>query len=92
MCSSPDAELVLFLADSEPGEPALDDKRGDAAVAGGRIDRREDDEHVGFVGVGDPELPSRQDEVAVLVGLVAQAGAGLRAANASLPEPASESA
>ena len=44
-----DAELVFLLADREPGEPALDDERRDAAVAGGRIDRREDDEEVGLV-------------------------------------------
>ena len=29
-----DAQLVFLLADREPGEAALDQKRGDAAVAG----------------------------------------------------------
>ena len=41
-----DAELVFLLADREPGEAALDEKRGDAAVAGVGIDVGEDDEEV----------------------------------------------
>ena len=57
--------LSSFLPTDEPGEAALDQERGDAAVAGVGIDVREDDEEVGFVAVGDPELaagesPSRR--------------------------------
>ena len=44
-----DAELVFLLADREARRAALDEERGDAAIAGRRIDRREDDEEVGFV-------------------------------------------
>ena len=57
------AELVLFLADGEPGEAALDEEGGDAAVAGFRVDIGKDDEQVGFVRVCDPELPAGQDEI-----------------------------
>jgi hypothetical protein len=57
-----DAELVLLLPDNESLRAALDDEGGDAAVTGVRIDGREDDEDVGFVGVRDPELPSGQEE------------------------------
>src|SRR5688500_14271128 len=57
-----DPELVFLLADGEPGEAALDDEGSDAAVAGVRIQRREDDEDVRFVAVGDPELASGQRE------------------------------
>ena len=32
-----DAELVLLLADRESGDPALDEERGDAAVARRRV-------------------------------------------------------
>ena len=58
------AELVLLLSDREPGEAALDEKRGDAAIAGVGIDGRKDDEQVRFVGVGDPELAAGQQEIA----------------------------
>ena len=81
-----DAELVFLLADGESRESALDEKRGDAAVAGLRIERGEDDEDVGFVGVGDPQLASGDDVV------VAVLAARVVSAKASLPEPASDSA
>ena len=58
----PYPELVLFLADREAGRPTLDDERRDAAIAGLGIHRGEDDEEVGFVAVGDPELAPRDRE------------------------------
>ena len=57
------AELVLFLADGEPGKAALDEEGGDPPVTGFRVDAGKDDEQVGFVRVGDPELPAGQDEM-----------------------------
>jgi hypothetical protein len=79
-----DAELVFLLADGESRRAAIDDERGDAAVAGIGIDVREHDEHVRFVAVGDPQLAAVDREaVAVSVARVASA-------NASLPEPASD--
>ena len=59
-----DAELVFLLADGEPGKAALDEKRGDAAIARVGIHGRKDDEEVGFVGVGDPELAAGQAKLA----------------------------
>ena len=79
--------LSSFLPTVNPAKPALDEKRGDAAVAGLGVDVREDDEEVGFVAVGDPELAAgehprrRRAPVARVV-----------SANASLPDPASDSA
>ena len=61
-------ELVFLLADREAGGPALDDERGDAAVAGVGIDRREDDEDVRFVAVGDPELAAGDRESVAALG------------------------
>ena len=50
------AELVFFLAHGESGRFLLDNECGDAAVAGRRIDVREQDEDAGFLGIGDPKL------------------------------------
>src|SRR6185503_1668964 len=55
-------ELVFFLADREPRLPAFDDERGDAAITGVRVDRREDDEKFGFIPVGNPELAAGDRE------------------------------
>ena len=82
--AGPDAELVFLLADREAGGAALDEKRRDAAIARLGVDRRKDDEEVGFVAVGDPELAPGEDVgVAVLPGARREregvaAGAGLR--------------
>ena len=57
-----DAELVLLFPDGEPVEFPLDEERRDAAIARLRVRVREDDEDVGFVAVGDPELAPREDE------------------------------
>ena len=62
-----DAELVFLLADREAGQAALDEERGDAAVAGLGIDGREHDEEVGFVAVGDPELAAVEHEVVAVL-------------------------
>ena len=76
--------LSSFLPTVKPGVAALDEERRDAAVAGLGIDGREDDEEVGLVAVGDPELAAVEDEaVAALGGARGQrervaAGAGLR--------------
>ena len=83
-----DTELVFFLADREPGEAALDDERGDAAIAGLGIDRREDQEDVGLVRVGDPQLAAGEHVASPSVDRRAR----VVSANASLPEPASDSA
>ena len=72
------AELVFLLADREPGEAALDEKRGDAAIAGVRIDGRKDHEQVGFVGVRDPQLAAGQQEL--VAGLDGARGEGERVA------------
>ena len=91
-----DPELVFLLADGEAGRPALDEERRDAAVAGLGIDRGEDDEDVGFVGVGDPELAPVQDESVAALGRPRRqrervaAGAGFRqrvGADAVLRQP-----
>ena len=81
------AQLVFLLADGESGETALDQKRRDAPIARRGIDCREHDEEVGFVAVGDPQLAAVQDEVDSPSGRAAVVNA-----NASLPDPASESA
>src|SRR5207302_8302039 len=47
----PDAELVLLLADGEAGEVALDEKGGNALVAGVGVGVGEDDEDTRFMGV-----------------------------------------
>src|SRR5262249_21578814 len=61
-----DAELVFFFSHGESGEPALDQEGRDAAIAFLRSDGGEDDEQIGFVGVGDPELaPGETPLVAV---------------------------
>ena len=44
----------------KPVVAALDEERGDAAVAGRRIDGGEDDEDVGLARVGDPHLAAAQ--------------------------------
>src|SRR5687768_8515799 len=44
----PDPELVLLLPHREAGEVALDEERGDPAVAGGRVDGREHDVDAGL--------------------------------------------
>ena len=80
-----DAELVFFLADRESRRAAIDDERGDAAVAGVGIDVREHDEHVGFVAVGDPQLAAVDGEAVALFRSRASP-----CANASLPDPASD--
>ena len=56
--------LSSFLPTANPGEAALDEEGGDPSIAGFRVDGRKDDEEVGFVGVGDPELPAGQHEIA----------------------------
>ena len=63
-----DAELVFLLADRESRRAAIDDERGDAAVAGIGIDVGEHDEHVGFVAVGDPELAAGDREAVARFG------------------------
>ena len=81
-----DAELVFLLADGEAGRAALDEERRDAVVAGVGIDGGEDDEEVGLVGVGDPQLAADERVgVAVVDGARLQregvaARAGLRQA------------
>ena len=60
--------LSSFLPTVKPGDAALDEKRGDAAVAGLGIDVGEDDEQAGFVAVGDPQLASGEHPVAVALG------------------------
>src|SRR5438105_7275948 len=60
-----DTELVLFFADGEPFDAALDEKRSDAAITGLRIHIREDDEEAGLVAVGDPQLASGDHPLAV---------------------------
>ena len=62
-----DAELVFLLADREAGRVALDQERRDALVAGAGIDVGEDDEEVGLVAVGDPELAAVEDVVVAVV-------------------------
>ena len=79
--------LSSFLPTVKPGEAALDQERGDAAVAGRGVDGGEHDEEAGFGGVGDPELAAGQHEV-----VAALPTARVVSANASLPEPASDSA
>ena len=74
-----DPELVFLPANRESRKPALDDEGGDPAVARLRIQIREDDEDVGFVAVGDPELAAIQHEPTVArlprrSGVIAQAG------------------
>ena len=59
------AELVLLLADREARCAAFDEKRGDAAIAGVGLAIGEDDEEVGFVAVGNPEL-APGDAIAVI--------------------------
>ena len=76
--------LSSFFPTVKPGELALDEEGGDAAVAGLRVHVGEDDEQVGFVGVRDPELaPGEHEAVAVGHGARRQGegvapGAGLR--------------
>ena len=60
-------ELVFLLADREAGHAALDDERGDPAVARLRVEVREDDEEVRFVGVGDPELAAVEPVVVAVL-------------------------
>ena len=77
-------ELVLLLANGEPGDAALDEKRGDAAVPGFRVDVRKDNEQVGFVAVGDPQLAAAQRPVVAALARACRKGeriaarAGLR--------------
>ena len=68
-----DAEFVFFLADGESREVFLDQKCGDAFVAGAGVDRREEHEQPRFFSVGDPELAAVQDVLAAF-----QCGAGLQ--------------
>ena len=63
-----DAELVFLLADRESRRAAIDDERGDAAVARIGIDVGEHDEHVRFVAVGDPQLAAVDREAVALFG------------------------
>ena len=53
--------LVLFLADRDAGEGALDDERGERLA----VDLGEDDEQVGEAAVGDPHLLAVEREAAV---------------------------
>src|SRR5262249_41591817 len=61
-------ELVLLLADAEAVEAALDEERGDAAVARLGIGVGKDDEKAGLVAVGDPELAAGQGEPVITAG------------------------
>ena len=60
--------LSSFLPTENPVEPALDEKRGNASIAGVRVDRREDDEEIRFVGVGNPQLPAGQRKMVATLG------------------------
>ena len=79
--------LSSFLPTVNPGKPALDEERRDAAVAGVRVDVGEHDEEVGLVAVGDPQLAPVEHASSP-----SRSVARVVSANASLPEPASDSA
>lgn len=51
-----DSEFLLLLCDFEAGHALVEDEGGDALVAALGGDVGEDDENVGFNGVGDPHL------------------------------------
>ena len=62
------AELVELLRGGEAGVALLDDERGDAARARGRVGLGVDDDHVGIGAVGDPHLAAGEGvAVAALV-------------------------
>ena len=58
--------LSSFLPTVKPGKFFLHDERRDALVSGRRIDRRQQDEDAGFLGVGDPQLLAVQDVLIAL--------------------------
>ena len=62
----PNAQLVFLLAHRETGKVFFDHECRDALVSRRRIDVREEDEHAGFLGVGDPQLAAVQDVVIAL--------------------------
>src|SRR5205814_4037778 len=55
------AELVFLLTDLEPPEIPLDDERGDAPIARGRIRVGKHNEYAGLGAVGDPQFLPIQD-------------------------------
>src|SRR5439155_17035863 len=61
------AELVELLGDAEAFEVLLDQKCGDALVAGFGIGLGIDDENIGARSVGDPEFGSIEDIAVALL-------------------------
>ena len=62
------AQLVFLLADCETGGAAFDQERRYSSITRLGIDVRKDDEEVGLVAVGDPELTAVHDVVAAARG------------------------
>jgi len=74
-----DAQLVLGLADGEPGGVLLDDERAHPARPLRRIGLREDDIDLGERGIGDEDLRSVEDVLVPAQQRRAGARAGVRA-------------
>ena len=71
--AGPDAELAVEGAGRQTRHPALEHERGHALVLPGPVDRREDQEVVGEVGQGDPDLLAVEP-----VGVAVAPGGGLQ--------------